>query len=292
MATQTDQERTSIIQYWMDYIKPREYPGLEDSESNGRKIADYIERNHGSVYSVQSISAAAKALQSNLIGLGVASLEQDAARKKAEADLKKAEEARIEADRQTQVVQTWLTRHCPEGLKGPNGEPFPGDQDRIVAFVLKNYGGKCSIEALNHAVEVLSPVLTWFGDDRQIRNKPAPPPRKFSQQARIDGGLELPEDLRSHTKDSALKNPADLMRKIIKKEIAAAGVEDPDKIASEGILVTTKTGRYDHAFNQGLKEIIASNADGTTNWKETRRLRTAAADEYERRRNRDGGQRG
>jgi hypothetical protein len=77
------------------------------------------------------------------------------------------------------------------------------------------------------------------------------------------------------------------------EELKRRGItEDPEMVAADGIKVTTRTGKWDHAFNDNLKKIFARNADGSVNAKKTKEARLAAATEYERRRNRDGGQRG
>jgi len=292
MVTQKQEEKVYLVKYWLENVMPYQFPGFVDNNSNSAKIHEHIRRVFGGVYSLQNISATVGSLSSNLLGLGVASPEQDAARKKAEDDKRKAEEARKDAEAQAQVVQTWLTRYCPEGLKGPNGEPFPGDQDRIVAFVLKNYGGKCSIEALNNAVEVLGPVLTWFSSDpadREIRNRPAPPPRKLSEKAQREAGM-LPERLKGHADDGKFVDPNEKLRTIVKK--LTCDISDPNLVAADQISVVNRYGRVDHGFTAELRKIFAHNRDGSVNGKETLRLRKAAADQYELRRNRDGGQHG
>jgi hypothetical protein len=287
MATQTDQERTAVIKYWMDYIKPREYPDLEDSPSNGHKIADYIEQNHGGVYSVQNISAAVKALQSNLLGLGVVSPEQTARRAKEAAAKAEAERIQKIAEHNAKVATEYLQNRAPSGLL-VNGDFYPATQDKIIAFLQRNYPSQQITDAmLTEAITVMWSSLDWFDKSdaaTQFRNVLPPPPRRLSHQARIDAGLELPEDLRSHTKDSALKNPAEQMRKIVKK--LTGGMEDPELLKADQISVTNRHGRVDHGFNAKLREIFARRGDGTVDGAETRRLRTAAADEYERRRNR------
>jgi len=277
-----------ICEHWLKYFAPKDYT---DDIWNRDLMMTFIKYKCGGEVTTENLNAACKANHADLHGLGVAHTpSQIAAKAKEEAERKKAEEVERNYAEQTQVVQTWLSRHCPEGLKGPNGEPFPGDQDRLVAFVLKNHGGKFSIDALNNAVEVLSPVLTWFSSDpadREIRNKPVTP-RKLSRQAMIDAGLlPLEPERPSHAKtDGNLKSPEDLIRFMAKEELLRKGVtSSPIMAEADAIVVQNRRGRVDAGKTAEVRKIIVYSRPGVIDEIRTLQARNKAAEKYERDKN-------
>jgi len=233
-----------------------------------------------------------EANKNNLDGIAVAeSAEDKAVREKEEADRKKAEDLQKRIDADVAVATNYVQNYAPSGLV-IDGSFYGTTSDKIVAFIRNKYPNKpLTNEMITDAIRTLWNSLDFF--DRsdsalQFRNM-AKPERQLSKQARIDAGLELDTDPRNHSNDSKFNNPADQLRKIVKKIV---GETDPDIIAADRISVTNRYSKIDHAFTAELKKIFAHNPDGSINGKETRRLRMAAADQYEKRRNRDGGQRG
>jgi hypothetical protein len=289
---QTPEEISRICTQWIREVVPVNFPGYQDSRHNGDLLHAYVQAN-GRVYSLAILTEAAEHYKSNLHGLGVVnSAEYSAAQEKAAAEKAEAEHLQEVAAERDRILQVWLRDHCPVGLKASNGEPYAGDVDRILEFLRRNYDGQITIESLNDAVLTLENVLTWFSrrpEDRQVRGL-RPKPRVLSVQAQIDAGMKIAPTERSHTKDTKIKNPIEALRPITKK--ALCDMQDPDKTRAEQIMVTTTSGKIDHGFTASLRKTFANNQDGSVNWKETLRIRTVAANEYEKRRNRDGGQRG
>jgi hypothetical protein len=282
-----------VCEHWLKYFAGEDYI---DDEHNRDVMLNYIKFNLKGEVTTQTLNQARDACYANLHGLGVArtpaQLAAKAAREKAAAEQQRQE--RLAAALQ-HTVTVWLDKHCPLGLKASNGEPFEGDVHRIIEYLKTNYGpayqnGQITVENLNAAVETLAPVLTWFSNDREIRNKPVPPPRKLSEKALIEAGMKIARDPRNHARDGQFTNPASTMRKIVKKLV---GHTDPDLIKADQIsVINGKTGKVDHSFTAELRKIKVFNKDGSVNGRETLRLRNAAADEYIRRSTRDHGQRG
>jgi hypothetical protein len=278
-----------VVEHWLKHFKG-EYV---DDEHNREIMINFIKYTLKGEVTTETLNQARTANYANLHGLGVAwTPEQLAAKAKAETDRKAAEEQQRRIDADMVVAGNYIKNYAPTGLIC--GTDFYGaTSDKIIAFIKNRYPGQpLSNEQITEAIRTLWNSLDFF--DRsdaalQFRNI-AKPERKLSQQARIDAGLELPENLRTHTKDSALKNPAEQMRKILKK--LTGGMEDPELLKADQISVNNRYGRVDHSFTADLRKIVKYRPDGSIDGRETLRLRTAAATEYERRRNRNGGQRG
>jgi hypothetical protein len=293
MATQTAEERAQIIKYWMEYVRPVEFRQLADIESNGRKIADYIDQKFSGLWSVGNISIAVEMLKSQLQGLGIATPEQLAKLQAKTAEQKEAERLQQIENQKVATVESWLKNHAPTGLL-VDGKLTGSDADKIWQFIKSRCNDNVTIDNLNSAVGILteSNALTYFSRDPEammIRGI-KPKVRFMSEQAMIDAGLKIPLTERSHARDTKIVNPIEALRPITKKVLG--DMESPDKTRAEQISVTTRSGKLDHGFTANLRKIFAHNPDKSINWKETLRLRTAAANEYESRRNRDGGQRG
>jgi hypothetical protein len=308
----TAEERERVVEFWIQYVRPSRFPDLvvdgENGVTNGRKIATYIEAVHQGHWEPNTVTEAVRSLQNNLIGLGVATTtkKKKAAQKTAEAAAKQRAE-QIDAHNQATIVK-WLRDECPLGLI-VNGDLYGTTQDKVIAFIKRTLSGKELIltpQLLSDAVATLGPALDWFSrasEDVVLRNQPAPPTReqkladRLSEKAKREGGL-LPIERQqpSHVDtDKPLKSAADLVKFLAQEELKRrgfTGAEDPEMIAADQISVTNRYGKLDHAFNSNLKKIFARNADGSVNTKKTKEARLAAATEYERRRNRDGGQRG
>jgi hypothetical protein len=284
------QQAKGVCEHWLKYFAGADYV---DDEHNRDVIINYIKYNLKGEVTTQTLNEARDKCYADLHGFGVAwTPEQKAARTKEEADRKKAEDLQNRIEANTAVAINYIKTYAPTGLI-VGGDFYGSTSDKIVAFIKNKYPDQpLSNEQITDAIRTLWSSLDFF--DRspaalEFRNM-AKPERKLSRQARIDAGLELAEDPRNHSLDSALKNPAVELQKVFKK--ATAGVESSDQIAAESLAVMTKTGRYDHGFNSRLRETFMKKPNGEIDWKGTRRVRTEMCDEYEKRRNRDGGQRG
>jgi hypothetical protein len=293
MATQTNAEKMSIFKYWFEFVKPREFPTLADVHSNGQKIGDYIDREFSGVFSIGNISIAVEKLKTHLHGLGVATPEQIAKLQAKTAEQKEAERVQQIEAQKVATVELWLKNHAPTGLL-VDGKLTGTDADKIWQFIKSRCNDEVTIENLNTAVAILteSNALTYFSRDPEAMKIRGikPKVRVMTEQAMVDAGLKIPLTERNHSRDTKIVNPIEKLRPITKTVLG--DMESPDKTRAEQISVTTRSGKLDHGFTANLRKTFAHNPDKSINWKETLRLRTAAADEYEKRRNRDGGQRG
>jgi hypothetical protein len=294
VTEQTQEEKKTAFKYWMDHIQPRQFAGLEDSFDNGYKIADYISRELGDVWTVQNISAAVQALKNNLHGLGVQhSPEYLAAQQKAAVEKAAKEKQDRVAAALEQTINMWLEKHCPTGLKSSSGQPYEGDVHRIIEYLKTNHGpafqnGQITTEDLNNSISVLAPVLTWFSNDpaaRQIRNRPVPV-RKLSRQAQIDAGIIPAETQRpNHATDGKLNSLEDLVKFAAKEELRKRGItESPIMAEANTIVVQDRRGRIDRAKTA---EVLKVNifANGKLDETATLNARKKQADFYERNKN-------
>jgi hypothetical protein len=297
------QQAKAVCEHWLKYFAPKEYV---DDVWNRDLMMNYIKYKCGGDVTTENLNAALRANQADLHGLGVAHTpEQKLARAKEIAEKAEAERLEKISAHNVAVATSYLLNRAPSGLL-VNGDFYQESADKIIVFLKRNYPNQPITDAmLTEAIETLGFTngvaggsLDWFDKSPSavvFRNVPPPPPRKLSRQAQIDAGMILAESERpSHAKtDGNFNSPRELIQFMAQEELKRRGItEDPEMVAADQISVTNRHGRLDHSFNAQLKKIFAHNRDGSPNGTETKRLRMAAASEYERRRNRDGAQRG
>jgi hypothetical protein len=285
MQTQAQAQIAAIYREWVTTVVPTHFPNFLDSQNNANMLYKYLQEA-GEDYSLAALTNAATDLRHSLESK---TSEMIAAAQAAKA---RAEEQRRQAQKNVEVVNFWLKNHAPLALLGASGEPFAGDIDRFIEFVNRNYNGVFSIEALNAAVAVLSPVLTWFSDeDRELRNVPPPPPRHLSEQARRDAGLlpVKPNGPQSHVDDQAALTPQEIARQTreaIFKKLGMPTEEQEWQNKAEALQIMGKKG-VNWRETDELRKIKATDTrTGKVNWKETYRLRYIAAENAERHKNR------
>ena len=120
-----------------------------------------------------------------------------------------------------------------------------------MAFFRRNYSGLDIVTPaiLSEAVTVLGPALDWFDrspEAMQLRNQPAPPPRKMSEQMKIQAGLTKdPDSVHTHKDDKPLismQETAHMAKEAFRKEHNLPSDEEQWKVKAEAISVTTKSG--------------------------------------------------
>jgi hypothetical protein len=265
---------------WLEKIAPKD---IVNDNHNALLIGNWVEENRGGEYNFANFTSAIADFHVNNRLHKLTVLETEAQKAERLAAEKKAKDNAA----QIATVQSWVNNHCPKGLLTSTGEPYAGDIDRIIEFVRTNYNLRFSIEALNAAVMVLGPVLTWMvpegSSDRQIRNLPEKK-RQISERMALEAGLKKPIIDNPHKNDGVFNDPNQKMKEFIRKSLGKA---DPDLTAADQISVTNRMGRTDHAFTASLREMFVYHPDGkTVNGKATLALRKQKADEYERQRNR------
>jgi hypothetical protein len=293
----TAAERERVVEFWIQYIKPAQFPDLivdgDDGVKNGRKIATYVEAVHHGHWKPDTVTEAVRTLQNNLIGLGVATEEQSKTRAQRAAEA--AAEAKRIASEQAQIaiIKTWLRDHAPRGLLTVEGILDKDDSRRVEQFIERNYT-EFSIDALNEAVMTLAPTLTWMcgpdSEDRKIRNytPPAKPPRKLTRQAQIDAGMIPAESERvNHSKsDGHLKASEDLIKFMAKEELLRKGVtSSPIMAEADAIVVQNRRGRVDAGKTAEVRNIIVYSRPGVIDEIRTLKARNKAAEQYERDKN-------
>jgi len=294
----TAEERQSVVEFWIQYIRPTQFPDLvvdgDDGVKNGRKIATYIEAVHHGHWEPDKVTEAVRSLQNNLIGLGVATDEQkkNAAQQMAEAAAKQRAE-QIDAHNQATIVK-WLRDECPLGLI-VNGDLYGTTQDKVIAFIKRALSGKELIltpRLLSDAVATLGPALDWFSrasEDVVLRNQPAPPSRqeilsnRLSEKAKREGGMLPPEMERpSHAKnDGNLKSPQDLIKFMAQEELRRKGVtSSPIMAEADAIVVQNRRGKVDPGKTAEIRKILIY-TNGKLDEARTLQARNKAADAYE-----------
>jgi hypothetical protein len=140
--------------------------------------------------------------------------------------------------------------------------------------------------------EQIGEALDWFdrsAEAMQLRNQPAPPPRKLSEQAQIDAGIK-PVRLKGHEADKpmvSMQEAAQKARELFEKQHGLPSEEQLYKNKAEALSVTNRQGKFDHAKTSELRQIFArNNANGSVNWKVIFALRNKAADKIEKEKNR------
>ena len=282
---QTQEQVNTIYRTWIDTVRPTWFPTFLDSANNARMMHEWLRANNLD-YALNTLTAAATALKHQY---ELRTTEIIAAEQAAKA---KAEEQQRLTQKNVEVVNFWLKNHAPLGLLGASGEPFAGDIDRFVEFVNRNYDGVFSIEALNAAVTVLTPVLTFY--DRspeaiQLRNVPPPPPRALSVQARRDAGLlpVNPNGSQSHTKDSAPMTPQEIAQQTkagIMKKLGMPSEEEAWRIKAEALQIMGRRGVNWRETDDLRKSFIwkPGQKGRVPDWKATFELRSQLADAAEK----------
>ncbi len=279
---QTSAQIAAIYREWVARVVPTHFPVFLDSQNNANALFKYL-TEAGKEYSLDALTQAAVALRHSLESK---TSEMIAAEQAAKA------QAQQQTQQNEQVVNLWLKRHAPLGLLASNGEPFAGDIDRFIEFVNRNYNGVFSVEALNAAVVMLEPVLTWFSNERELRNVPPPPPRNLSRQAKIDAGMipVNPDGPQSHLKDAPLvsiEETARQAREHFRKMTGQATEEQEWQNKAEALQVSGRQGKTDWPKTDSLRQVFARNTQtGQIDWKRTFEERYRMAEIVERAKNR------
>jgi hypothetical protein len=298
----TAEERQSVVEFWIQYIRPTQFPDLvvdgDDGVKNGRKIATYIEAVHHGHWEPDKVTEAVRSLQNNLIGLGVATDEQkkNAAQQMAEAAAKQRAE-QIDAHNQATIVK-WLRDECPLGLI-VNGDLYGTTQDKVIAFIKRALSGKELIltpRLLSDAVATLGPALDWFSrasEDVVLRNQPAPPTRqeilssRLSEKAKREGGLLPPKSDRATHSDSdgKFRDPIKEIKDVVKTALQRQGVKDPWQERLENIVVQGRGGKIDAVKSTELRTVRVI-VNGEVDWRASFQKADKLADIYEAQKNR------
>src|SRR6202035_4015680 len=99
----------------------------------------------------------------------------------------------------------------------------------------------------------LGPALDGFDrspEAMQLRNQPAPPPRKMSENMMIEAGLKKdPSTIQTHADDKpmiSMQETAHKAKEVFRKAHNLPSDEEQWKTKAESISVTTKSGKFDH----------------------------------------------
>ena len=286
---QTPEEISKICTQWVQHVAPVNFPGYEDSRHNGDLLHAYVRAN-GGAYSLAILTEAAQHYKSNLHGCGV---QHSAEHRAITAEKAEAERLQKITEQNQNTIVRWLKTECPLGLI-VNGDLFGTTQDKMVAFIRRNYP-KYEVltpAMLSEAVTVLGDALDFFSaapEDRVLRNQPAPASResKLSDRAKREAGL-LPIERQqpSHAvTDGRFKTPEDLIRFMANEELRRKGVtSSPIMAEANAIVVQGKRGKVDPVKSAEIRKILVY-TNGKLDEIATLRTRNKAAEKYERDKN-------
>jgi hypothetical protein len=285
-------EAIRAARYWVEKIVPEQFPGYTNCNHNRDVLFGWI-YDEGGMVTLENLTLAATNCANRLHGLSDGQyVARKAAKVKASANKKEADRLQAVHQANQSVIIEWLARECPLGLI-VNGDLYGTTQDKMVAFIRRNYPGQETITPamLNTAVQTLGEALDWFDrspESMQLRNQPPPPPRKLSQRMRIEAGLEKePPPAHESTR------PAISMEETAKTALAATqkrmGI-DPDqeyRNRAEAISVGNKQGKFDHGRTADLRKVFVYKDAAKTviAWKETWEMRDKIATQIEKEKN-------
>jgi hypothetical protein len=285
---QTKNDVISIQRAWYANHETQDFLCPTEDSANGHEFATWIWRNAGGIYSLESLDLAYAALKHKL-------------RKKYQPKTPQQLEAeRVQAKDAAnyETAKTWIRDFCPSGLV-VNGDLYPGDQDRIVAFVTRNYDLKklpLTYDMLNEGVHTLANVLTWFDKSPEATKfrgvyAPQPPkPKQLSEKQQLEAGLK-PARLKSHSEDKhvslqeQLRETAKKAKAVFDKTHGIQSREEMYKGKLERISVTNRLGKRDYPESTRIQAIRVHNADGTVNYEASYAEAYKQADTYEKNRN-------
>ena len=230
------------------------------------------------------------------------------------------------APKQTQeekdkIITEWLRDSCPSTLKGAGGGLVSADVERVGHFIVLNYDGVISDDALNSAVTNLWNVLTKFSnkpEDCVFRGRyapPLPPPADpyagMTDEALREAGLKrgsdgqviqmTSEDYRRHNEHPEThkdeKPPTsitELKQRIAKKFLDQLTPEQKDafnpwKTKADALYVQLRNGNMDHRLTEDLRQVFARRGgpNGPIDWERTYQERRKLLDKLDTVRNQD-----